>query len=479
MTHSGHCQLSYRLAAAAVLCACLLMAASSAAAAAPSAWQMTPYRVQVLVAVSPEARLAPRVQSQLRADLAARIDAVVGAAWEATVAPAPPALGRALAANIDALGPDAVAAAALKGDKAMLVAITPAGGGLRVAARDFDVFTQTFSPSAVRTVWQVGMLRDAVADALFAAFAPLARVERAQKDQVLLRPKAAALPTRDPNLSLLHVGDVFRPIMRSSDRDGKFRRAAPVPWTFCTVEKLTADEARCRVTSGMRGALALRGRGRVESLALRIVPPHGSTTLLLQSRTAPKVPLAGYDVYARLTGEKSSTLLGRTNRQGRLVVPPAEGLVRVLLVRNGGELLARLPVVPGLEPQVTAEIANDDRRLEAEGFITGLQEELVDLVARREVLMSRIRARIEAKQLDKAGELLDELRRMPAAQQFVFRLTNAQQRLATSDAVVQHKVDALLADTRKLIDKHLDPRGIEDLEKQLRSAEEAGKAKSR
>ena len=41
-----------------------------------------------------------------------------------------------------------------------------------------------------------------------------------------------------------------------------------------------------------------RGRGRAESLALRVLSPGGSTTVVLQSRTDPKKPLAGCDVYA-------------------------------------------------------------------------------------------------------------------------------------------------------------------------------------
>ena len=454
----------------AVAAFCVSLPSWVSAAALSSVWQSTPYRVRVLIAVSPYAELTSQAETQLCADLAARIDAVVGAAWETAVAPAPPALRRAVAADIHGLSAEMMPAPVLEGDKAIFVAIAPLSGGFQATACDFDVYTRMFGPCVARSARQVGMLRDAAMDAILAAFAPLARIERVEKGQAVLRLKAAALPMRDPALSLLHEGDVFRPIIRSNDRDGRFRHATPTPWTFCVVENLARSEVRCRVISGFRFGLAARSRGRTETLALRLAPPRGSTTLVLQSRTAPKQPLAGYDIYARLPTGKSATLVGRTDRQGRLVVPPVEDPLRVLLVKNGGELLARLPIVPGLEPQLTAEVAADDWRLEAEGLITGLQEELVDLVARREVLIARIRARIQAKQLDKAGQLADELRRLPAVQQFLLRLTNMRQKLVSNDAAVQRKIDALLADTRKLIDKHLDPRGIDEIERELTSA---------
>ena len=49
--------------------------------------------------------------------------------------------------------------------------------------------------------------------------------------------------------------------------------------------------------------------------------------------------------------------------------------------------MTRLPMVPGLEPQLAGEIPNHDPRLETEGFLLGMREELVDVVLRRRILM--------------------------------------------------------------------------------------------
>jgi hypothetical protein len=427
--------------------------------------------VQVFVALEPQPPLTPRLQSALCNTLSARIDAVLGAAWNTEVTPPPPQLYRDMVRGLAELRPDQLPLPPPHVDKVLLVAVTAAADGMTVTARDFDCRTHVLNTAVTRPVWQTGALEETTLSALLAAFAPLARIECLEKDNAaVLRPKAIGLPLGDRKLALLHQGDVLQPIVRYNDRQNNFRRAAPAPWSFCVVETITPEEARARVYSGMRAAMVVKGRGRVESLALRVVPPSGPTMLLLKSRTEPKEPLGGYEVYSHPPGGKSPTLLGLTDRQGRLLLPPDRALLRVLLVKSGNDLLARLPVVPGLEPQLTAELANHDRRLEAEGFLFGLQEELVDLVARRTILMALVRMRIEAGQFDQAAEKMDELNRLPKALQFTMRITREQERLASPDVAIQKKIDAMLADTRQLIDKHLGSDEIEALDRQLRAA---------
>jgi hypothetical protein len=328
------------------------------------------------------------------------------------------------------------------------------------------------SPAVERPVRQPGMLVDAALDALLATFAPLGQIDRWEKDVVFVRTKASGLPLGDRRLTLFHEGDVLRPIIRYDDREGRFRRVTPAQWSFCVVEKVSPEEVKCRVYTGARGEIATRGRGRVEPLVLRVVPTGGSTVLALQSRTEPRRPLAGYDIYTYPPGQKADlTHVGRTDRQGQVLIRSTGATLRMLLVRSGNEVLARLPIVPGLEPQLTAPIANDDHRLAAEGFITGLQEELVDVFARRKILMMRVRAAIEAKQFDKASELFEELRRLPTGEQFAARVDREQERLASNDPSVQKKINLLFGDTHQIIDKQLDPREIEDLDQELRGAQ--------
>jgi len=454
-------------------------------AAAQSVWELTPYRIQVLVAFAPAPELTPRLQTELLADLAERADSLVGAAWIITVAPAPPALQPTLISAIESVPIESLPQQSPQADKVMLLAISPAVDGCRVTAREFDVPTQLFSAAVSRPVWQLGKLCDEALAAVFEAFAPLARIESVEKEQVTLRLKAAALPLRDRQLSLVQPGDVFLPVIRYQDGEGNLRkdrrgiviRPKPVPWTFCTVRQITPSRLECQLHSGLRSPLSGRRRGRVQQLALAVVPPQQPTILTLQSRSEPKQALAGYEVYAHPPDAKTPVLLGRTDGQGRITVPPGDGPLRVLLARSGGELLARLPMVPGLQAACTAEIAADDPRLEAEGLLNGLREELVDLVARREVLFARTRARIKAGQFDEAEELIGQLLRLEQSQQELSRTLAAQQRgIRAGDPVVQREIDALFGDTQKLLRTQLHAEAVERLREELRTARSTAKS---
>ena len=455
-----------------VVAVAILFVPSPAEADDQSVWQLLPYDVRILIGFEPCPPIAPRLQDELCVSLAEQIEATIGAGWNATVAPAPAPLRGALVRDIEGLQADQVPVPTPPPDKILLMAITCVPGGLEVTARDFDVRTRTLSSPVTRPVSQISELSDAALDALLTAFAPLARIVSSRRNEVVLRLKASGLPPRDPNLALFSQDDIFQPIHRYNDREGNLRRAAPVPWTFCTVEKILPLETHCRKHSGVRISLTKRG-GRVESLALRVIPTGGSTMLTLKSRTKPHEPLSGYKVYSRVPGKKAAALLGWTDRRGQLLIPPEEHLLRVLLIKNGREPLARMPMVPGLEPEMTTEIANDDLRLWAEGFIFSLQEELVDIVARRKIYDALIRARIEADKLDQAEKMFEELRKLPTNEQFSLRVIQERDRLATDDHVVQKKINLFLDDTNKLIHQHLNPQAIGELERYLRDAKAA------
>ena len=376
-----------------LLAAIVLLWPAVAGAADLSVWPLTPYQVRVLLAVAHDAPLSPRLEASLSSALLARIEAVVGPPWNVSVAAPPAALRRDMLHGLDALQEKNIPIPSPEPDKILLVAVSVVPGGLKVTARDFDVHAREIGYPVTRRVWQIGSLCDASMDALLTAFAPIARIDRIEPDpknkkdaMAVLRVKAAGLPMRDRNLKLVHPGDVFRPLVRFNNRDNKFFKAAQAQWSLCVAEKIAPEEVRCRIYTGMSREMQTKGKGRIEFLALRVQSPGGATLVVLQSRVEPKKPLAGCDVYAYPPGKKdAAALVGKTDRLGRLLVPALPGtLMRVLLFKDGSELLGKLPVVPGLERQLLAPIPNDDQRLGAEGFITGLQEELFDLIARED-----------------------------------------------------------------------------------------------
>ncbi len=73
----------------------------------------------------------------------------------------------------------------------------------------------------------------------------------------------------------------------------------------------------------------------------------------------------------------------------KLGVPLVQPLV-LLYVKSGDTVLARLPLVPGLNTVDLADLPSDARRLEAEAHFKGFQGEILDLIAKRAILNSRV-----------------------------------------------------------------------------------------
>ena len=466
----------------ALLCVGLLAwLAPPRAHAAQSVWELTPYRIRVLLAVAPKPELTERLAEQVRDIVTERAGSSIGASWDLYVESAPAALQTPMLASLDTITAESLPAALLEGDddKAILLAIDFRNGNYVVGARDFDLRSRLHTAAVFRSVVDRGTLGDEAFRAVAAAFAPLAQVEsdpdKEDKARFKLRLRAGALPLADPTLISVRPGDAFRGAIRFNDRDGKLRKLMPLDWTFLTVQEVNGSELAANLHSGLRSPLSGRRRGRSEQLALLTRPPGGSTRLQLGSRALPgkpgsSRPLAGYEIYSHPADSPKTTLLGRTDGRGELTVPADASPVRVLLVKHGGETMARLPIMPGLLPVVQAEVPDDDARLAAEGQVTGLQENLVELVANRAVLMVRIRARMRDGKLDEAKQLMQELRKL-GRQDDLSLLIDIRKRAAISnDPRMQKKIDRLFEDTREIVNRFLSQGEVDKLETDLEKA---------
>ena len=131
-------------------------------------------------------------------------------------------------------------------------------------------------------------------------------------------------------------------------------------------------------------------------------------------------------------------------------------------------------MVPGLEPELSAEMANDDQRLQAEGFVKGLQHRVMDLVARRELYKSRFRRYLKKKELDQAKTLLAQFRQLETRSDLTRQLDQQEQRITSPDRRVQAKIDKLFSDTRQLLGRFLDVRTANTLAEELLEAQPSG-----
>ncbi len=474
VTHGGRA-LRGRDGLLAALLAWLATIACPLRAAAPLSWELAPYHVRAVTVTDDSALLSPAFAARLHRELAERVEAVVGAAWEFDVVAAPATSPRtALLAALSSHASEPLTAEELGMDvddldKLIIVAIESSAKGLHVKARELDLRTRRWGTAVHRHVAQRAAVVEATLGCLLAAFSPLAQIESVDGGRATLRLRAGDLSVRDASFAPCRAGDIWIPIVRQN-RQGRLHSARAVDWTLLRTEETTNSRVVCRVFTGLRSALGGRQRSGFERLALIARPASPGTRLRLVAPTEPRKPLAGYEIYARLPDARQVRFLGRTDRDGSLYIARADAPLSIVLVKHGLNWLARLPMAPGLLPTAEVELPDDDQRLEVEGIITGIQEQLVDLVVRREVLTARARDRIENGELEQARPLIEQLRRLRDAQLFDLAMRRQQERLVAQDARTQSKIDKMFGDTRQLLARYLDSAPITRLERQLVAA---------
>lgn len=440
-------------------------------ASAQDAWEYTPYQIQVYLLAAPGNFVPSERLQQIAAHLAERSDTVVGGGWKLQVDVAPPNLAAALAGGWEGLVAEEIPESNSSPDKVIVVSVAP-GTDAGIEAREFDCRARQWGAVRRRSVTQPWRLPREAFLALTEAFAPLARIEPLENKQTRLRMRAGGMPPRDSQWQWTAPGEIFRCVLRVNEPSGKLRSVQEIAWTLLEVEAVESTSVLCHLETGIRGALTSR-RGRFDLFALGLRPSADSTRLELLARTPDARPLAGYDVDATDRAATSIVRIGRTDRAGAITIPPGDGAYRILLIRDGQELLARLPMVPGAATVMTAKIPDDTQRLEVEAFVVGLQESVVDLVARRAVLLARVGTRLDANDLAEAEKLLEELRRMETREQLLQRIATERRRFNSSDPTVQGKIDRLFDETTQLLGQYLNPADIETLQRRLREARSA------
>jgi hypothetical protein len=453
---------------------------ATAEAAAPVVpqrpWEYAPYRIQVWIALVPSPELTARLRERIAETIAQRADVVAGATWDLRTVRCPPAVAAVTAQQIAAVTVEDVQAAdpqLLKSeDKLFLLRVRAEPDGWSLAARELDCPTRLWRPTETARIVQPEQIPDTAAALVATAFSPLARIESVKDSEAKLRVRAGGLVTEPTSPAAVHDSAVLLPVLRIDDRQGEPLKNGiqVVPWTLLSVKEREGSALKCRVFSG--GATTLGGRtsSRVIKLAL-VVKPHGAATQLrVTTGGATPVALPGYEIRIKDPDTSASDLVGITDWRGMVTVPRAGKTLRVLQVRSGSRLVAVCPVVPGLDPELLIRVPNDELRLEAEGFVQGLQTRVMDIMARRELYKARFQRHLEKKEFDRAQGMLDEFRRLETRAELSRLLDVQEQRLTTPDRATQKRIDKLFADTRQVLLKFLDPTTADQLAAQLAKA---------
>ncbi len=463
---------------------------------AQSLWEVTPYEARVWIAFGTQPDIPATWREDLPVRVEARVESLFRAVWSGEVTPAPAPIEPAILNDLDQLDAERllewgkfpklptqrgqpsdrqVGKPAPQTDKLILVALDSVEGRYRIRARQLDCQTRTWSETSTNYTPLPASLVETIAQAIVEGFSPVALIDRVDGENASLKLRAGALIRRPFSPALLHEGSVLNPVVRRSDRTGRPAPDGiqPVPWTYLAVTNEDPAQLQCRLVTGFRQPFSARRNRRVQRLAVLVRSENTETTLRLQSRDDPNTPLVGYEVYLRQDESSDSKLLGTSDWRGQVRILPTDQAIQLLYVRHGKRLLAKLPLVPGLQPEVVAALRDDRTQLEAEGFLEGIQAQLVEMVARRESLAYRIRKRIETRDFAAAEQLLGQFRALPSQDDLRRQIEQRQQTMAPADEQLRRKIDTLFAETYRTVGKYLNPRRAQELQAELRQAQQA------
>jgi hypothetical protein len=460
------------------------------------AWEYKNYLVTVWFSLDGSPELQPMLES-LQQRLISQARLVDPVSWKLECMPAPSPWDRRIQGQMETVsGGDLCDRDDIKDrDKLTIVRIRRVGTSYEVSAREIDVYTRQWGAVVKQVVDDRDRLHWAVYKTVSQAFMPLCRINRVDNDKhfVDVSVRAVALTRRvefnsdgtlinEPNTdspAWVKPDDVLQPIVRRADRLHRVtdKTVKPVEWTYLTIVEHKGKKLTCYAHEGRRASLAGRSGYLIKKLALVIRPPKDKTRLRLVSQSDKK-PLANYQVFEKNLDalDEEATQIGLTDWRGIIDIYPTDRNLRVLLIKNGNRPLARLPVIPGLYDERAAEMPDDEARLYAEGIINGLQTELLDIVARRQVFVAQIKKLIEDNKPAKAEELYKRLYELPNASNFGSKLSGQEIELRNRAASPREatKISQMFAKVKEQSDKRLQTaevqrimKYIEDLKKGL------------
>ena len=441
-------------------------------------WEFSPYRVQVWVALEQTPELTSRLSDQIIRTIEWQADVADIAVWRVDAELAPAEYRSEIVYGLEQMtiaDETDEADPRLQGDKSIFVSVSLTPGGYRIQARQLDCRYRQWSPVIERTTLQIDRIPFEAAVAMRQSFRPIVQIEKVQGKEAQVRVRAGGLVLTESSPGWIGDDAILHPVIRRNDRVGKIKEGGmqPLPWTLLTIERRERQSTLyCDTHSAMRYPLAGRTSMRVQRVAIVVRPTAEFSVLntISQGKKSSK-PLSGYEVYSRTPDSEESELLGLTDWRGSIVVPKHEtSPLRTLYVKSGARLLARLPMVPGAENGLLAELPDDDHRLGAEAVVNGLENLFLDLIARQQVLASEIREAIQEKDLDEADKKLAELRKVEDRSKFTMRLDLQHQALKKRNPVDGDKVDRLFLDLRNILGSHLNPNLPSELKREIEAA---------
>jgi hypothetical protein len=304
----------------------------------------------------------------------------------------------------------------------------------------------------------------ALLDLTWALFRPLAAIGEAAGGGVGITVRGASLAAAAAGtFPVVQAGSVFRPIRRVSLPDGG-ERLLDIPFTYLRVETLDGPVARCAIVSGLRDPLTRRIAQKSTLLALGSSPGPYPTRLRFLT-LLDKAPAAGYLLTGRELPDGVVRELGTTDREGRIVLPPAESkrVLELRLLAGGVEPVVEFPLMPGESAQERTLPPFDPRgaTVALEAQLAALRDAMIDLVALRARLESRLKARLDGEDWPGVDAALQEYGRLPSREAYAAQLAQLKDAAAadqsrTRSAILTRTAQAQVAELEGMIARYLD-----------------------
>ncbi len=441
-------------------------------------WKLSPYKVHVAFALDDLARPEPTLAGAIAKNINERVEALLVPLWQFELVEAADPPTRRQCLHMEEIAWDKLPTELKSFDKLLWLGVESRPAGFVLTCREFDIYTHRWGPPHQQVVQQASFLPEAAFHLLLQAFSPIAMVEPLPNDDkhVRLVFRGSKLPKQTTDDALVTPGELLRPLLRRTDRSGKLAAngIVEVPYTYLVTAAPKEEGWLADVYTGTRRPFAAERRARIDQIAVAERMAPGPTDVRFHARIDKKQGLANYQVFL-LQEDGTEKQLGLTDRDGVISVPPGPKPISTIMLRSDAQLLAKAPIPAGAPAAIEIPVADSLARLRAQAEAQVVREQLVDVVARRNLMMARIKALLKKGKGKDAADLMEQLDALPSASVFNRNIDIAAKRIpAGKDPSVQKSIDRLFTNTRELLGKFLNNRPIIDLQNEVNAASRGG-----
>ena len=383
-------------------------------------------------------------------------------------------------------------------DKSYPIAIEIEGSEFTISGREWDRDSELMTTVRSRTTHDRRMVATEIVRLISSLFHPVVQVENANPETATLRVKGGHFIASDPGFQQVATGALFAPFFRYLDKDRVVQRIQWLPWSYAVANEIDRARVQSALLSGVKTPLGAFGRRRMEIRGIAVKPHETETTLRLAPKRNLSKPLVGYLVAAyeelpppipETDEEKKAAeadvnrpkpVIYRSDRFGNVTIPLNETKPVVwLMVRSGGALLAKFPIVPGSESYMMVECPDDTIRLDVEGQMILLQSRLIDTIAKRFVVMAMIKNRSKTNDWKKVDESLKDLDSLVSFDDLKVMVTDIQspaieKAKSRGDTISAGRIQKLGQQVLKVAEHHLNAEKLKEFKEEIRELRAAG-----